>query len=109
LGEEPDPRRMPQTTSYPEEVQVAFFIYSFLPEKFEGMSGTYIGKEWTSCEFLFEVYEVEDRKTAIYFMKLLERLSVKKASKDAERKQKQKERRSMTDSGGKKYTHNVRG
>ena len=41
-------------------------------------------------------------------MKLIERIVVKNAADEAERKRKQEERKSKT-GGGKAYTHNVQG
>ena len=66
-GETPDPRRMPQETLYPEEVQVAFFIFGQLKDSFDGMSGTYLGKEWSSCEFFLNLHEIEDKKTVVFW------------------------------------------
>ena len=49
LGQEPDPAKMPlEPSEFPEEVQVAFFIYEFLEDHWEGMSGTYLGKHWNN-------------------------------------------------------------
>ena len=100
---------MPQETSYPEEVQVAFFIFGQLKDSFDGMSGTYLGKEWSSCEFFLNLHGIEDPKVIVYFMKLIERIVVKNAADEAERKRKQEERKSKTGGGGKTYTHNVKG
>ena len=108
MGQEPDPAKMPLDSSeFPEEVQVAFFMFSFLSDNWDGMSGNYMCKEWSSCQHLFEVYEVEDPKTVLFFMKLYEYVLVKYRMDKAEEKRKQEERKSQQ--GGKTYTHNVRG
>ena len=40
LGEEPDPAKMPlETLDFPSEVQVAFFIFGFLEDNWDGMTG----------------------------------------------------------------------
>ena len=110
LGEEPDPSRMPlETTAFPAEVQVAFFILDYLPDRYEGMSGTYLGKDWSSAQFFLDLYEVEDRKIDVYFMKTYEMLVVNARAEEAERKRKAEERKKTPASGGPKYTHNVRG
>jgi len=107
LGQEPDPAKMPLSLSdFPEEVQVAFFVFSFLPDHWEGMSGTYMGKHWNGVEYIFELYEIENPKVVLYFMKLYENILVNYRAEEAERKRKADERKS---GGGKNYTHNVKG
>lgn len=108
LGEEPDPTKMPlEPSDFPEEVQVAFFMFSLLPDHWEGMSGTYMGKYWDGLDYFFKVYEVEDPKTIVYFMKLYEREIVSYKANQADKKRKAEERNAK--SGGKNYTHNVKG
>ena len=108
LGQEPDPQKMPLTESdFPAEVQVAFFMFSLLSDVWEGMSGSYMGKDWSHCQQLFDIYEVEDKKTTIYFMKVYERILMNHRSEEADKKRKAEERKAK--SGGKNYTHNVQG
>jgi hypothetical protein len=108
LGTEPDPQKMPLTeSSFPTEVQVAFFMFNLLSDVWEGMSGTYCGKDWSHCSQLFDIYNVEDPKTTLYFMKLYERILMNHRSEEADRKRKAEERKAK--SGGKNYTHNVTG
>tara|TARA_B100000085_G_C18233445_1_gene386896 strand:- start:24 stop:323 length:300 start_codon:yes stop_codon:yes gene_type:complete len=99
---------MPLTPSdFPEEVQVAFFMFSLLPDHWEGMSGTYMGKYWDGIDYFFKLYEVDDVKTIIYIMKMYEAKIVNYRAEKAEAKRKQEQRKSK--SGGKNYTHNVKG
>jgi len=109
LGEQPDPQKMPLTEQdFPAEVQVAFFMLSLLSDVWEGMSGYYMGKNWASCSFLFDTYEIEDRKTTLYFMKMYERILVNYRAEQAEKKRKDEERKAKS-GGNKNYTHNVKG
>ena len=94
-------------SEFPEEVQVAFFMFSLLSDKWEGMSGTYMGKDWSQCTQLFEIYKIEDPRTTMFFMKMYEATLVKYRMEKAEEKRIQEERRAQQ--GGKTYTHNVRG
>ena len=108
LGEEPDPTKMPlEPSDFPEEVQVAFFMFSLLPDHWEGMSGTYMGKYWDGLDYFFKVYEVENPRQTLYFMKLYENEMVAYKAKKADEKRKADERKAK--SGGKNYTHNVKG
>ena len=109
LGQMPDPDKMPLEISvFPDEVQVAFFMFGMLSDRWDGASGTYMGKDWNHCDYLFSVYEIEDPKTILFFMKLYESLVIGQRMKDQENKRKADERRSKQASGT-NYTHNVRG
>ena len=104
----PDPYRMPLEMSvFPEEVQVAFFMFQLLSDKWDGMSGTYLGKDWTQCPQIFELYDVDDRRELLYFMKLYESILMEQRMRDQEQRRKAEERRAKQ--GAKNYTHNVRG
>ena len=108
LGQEPDPDKMPlEISDFPSEVQVAFFIFGFLEDVWEGASGTYLGKVWANLEYLFTLYKVEEPKTVLCIMKMYEGIIVEEKSKKAEKKRKADERRSA--GGGKNFTHNVKG
>ena len=96
-----------EISDLPSEVQVAFFIYDFLEDVWDGMSGTYLGKRWSTIEYLFKVYEIEDEKLMLMIMKLWETTVVKHRADKAEQKRKADKRRSA--GGGKNYTHNVKG
>ena len=80
---------MPLASSeFQYEVQVAFFIYDFLEDVWEGMSGTYLGKRWSNIEYLFKVHEIEDPKTMLLIMKLWESIVVQYRADKAEQKRK---------------------
>ena len=96
-----------ETSSFPEEVQVAFFMFSLLPDHYEGMSGTYMGKYWDGIDYFFKLYDVEDPRTTLFLMKLYESKIVNYRAEKAERTRKAEERKSK--SGGKNSTHNVKG
>jgi len=99
---------MPLTSSdFPEEVQVAFFIFSLLEDRWEGMSGTYMGKTWTNVGYLFSLYEVEDAKVILYIMKMYEGLIVEFKAAQSSKKLKAEERKSA--GGENNFTHNVKG
>lgn len=104
LGQEPDPNRMPMDLAeLPYEVQLAFFVYSYLPDRWEGMTGSYMGKDWSSIDSLLNIYEVEDKGFTVTLCKHLERFNIEKAHEEAER------RRKRESSKGKNFTHNVKG
>ena len=97
------------SSNFPEEVQVAFFVFSLLPDHWEGMSGTYMGKYWDGLEYIFKLYSIKDTNTIFFFMKMYESILVKVRMEDADKKRKAEERKAKSAGGGKSYTHNVRG
>jgi len=40
------------------ETQQAFNLYSFLPERWEGMNGIYLGKDATLLPYLFDLNDI---------------------------------------------------
>ena len=103
FGVEPDPQKMPLDPSvFPEEVHVAFFILSLLPDRWEGMSGTYMGKDWNSAKFLYDMYEVDDPQTITYLAKLYEGKLV--GHRAEQQKQKEKQRQAKSNSSTGKHT-----
>jgi hypothetical protein len=96
-----------ETSDFPTEVQVAFFIYGFLEDSWEGMSGTYMGKRWGGLEYLFNLYQVQEPRTVIYIMKIWEGLVVSYRAEKSDQRRKADERRSA--GGGKTFTHKVQG
>jgi hypothetical protein len=73
LGREPDPEKMPLTDAdFPVEVQVAFFIYSYMPDHWDGASGAYFGKDWSSLDAIFNIFQVEDKVFTLQLLKIIE-------------------------------------
>jgi len=97
-----------ETSEFPDEIQVAFLIFGYLSDRWDGMSGTYMGKDWSTINDLFNLFEIEDKKTLLYFMKIWESIIVTNKSEEQERKRKADERKRQH-SSGKTYTHNVQG
>ena len=59
-----------------------------------------------AVELFLKLYDVEDPKTIIFFMRLYEGLVLQKTSQDAQRERRKREQKTGV---GKNYTHNVRG
>jgi len=91
-------------TAFPSEVQVAFFMFSLLSDVWDGNVGMYLGKDWSSADFVFKTYEVESPKEILYFMKMYERELIAQRAEEADRRRKEAERKAK--SGGKNYTPN---
>lgn len=97
LNQEPDPDQMPLDTSiFPYEVQVAFFVLDLLPDRWDGMSGMYMGKDWSSADFIFKTYKIESIPTVVFFAKVYESLLVNHRAEKADKKRKADQRRNKS-------------
>lgn len=96
------------TSDFPDEVQVAFFIFTLLEDNWDGMSGTYLGKHWNSLEYFFELHKVEEKIVTLRIMKMYESMLINYRAEKAEQKRKAEERKRKSSGGGKNYTHNIR-
>lgn len=95
MGHEPDPERIPADfNEFPYLIQEVMQIYNILPGNWEGMSGTYMGKDYTLLPYLInEIYEIEDKKLVMRFLLFIDNIISKQYSekqKIAQRKNKPK-------------------
>ena len=78
----------PEISDYPIEVQEAFLIHQLLPDRWEGMSGYYMGKDMAALGTLLDIYKIKDKKTVIYFIKHIESKHSTEINKRQDRKRK---------------------
>ena len=94
LGKEPDYNKMPiDDKDFPYEVQLAFFIHSLMPDRWEGMSGSYLGKDWGALGALYDIHNIEDKRTVTFFLKNVDILVTNQINKEVEKQHKQIERK----------------
>ena len=55
----------PEMGNFPLEVQQAFLIHSLLSDRWEGMSGYYMGKDWSPLQTLLDIWGIEDKRTVV--------------------------------------------
>ena len=61
---------------FPYEVQLAFLIHDLLPDRWEGMSGSYLGKDWSAVGTLLDAYNINtDRRVVLFFIKALDNIN----------------------------------
>ena len=90
LGEEPDPDKMPpEIGNFPLEVQQAFLIHSVLPDNWDGMSGSYMGKDLSALGEILNIYEIEDKRIVFYYLSYIIRVSSASINEEVSRRQKQ--------------------
>ena len=100
-GINPDPDEMPPTMGdFPPEVQVAFLLHDLLPDRWDGMSGSYFGKYMSPLGTLLNVHEVEDKKNTIFWIKQIEARNSETINKKLQRKRKAAESKAKAGKGG---------
>ncbi len=95
-------------SAFPEEVQVAFFMYNFISDNWDGMSGTYMGKKWEELPYIFKLYKVSNPRDIFFYLQMYDNEVIKFRAEKQTQKKKADERKRQQASG-KTYTHNVKG
>lgn len=65
----------PSRGDLPYEIQIAFSIHDMLPDRWDGMSGSYFGKDLSALGTILDIYEVEDKKQCVFWLKNIEALN----------------------------------
>lgn len=72
MGWEPDEDNMPTDfATLKEESQHAVNLFNMLPDKIEGMSGTWLGKDYSCLEVFMNIFEIENRREVFERMLLV--------------------------------------
>ena len=94
MGKDPDPDEMPpETQDFPLEVQEAFLLNTMLPDRWDGASGSYMGKDWGALESLLKILKVSDWKTSTFFLKHIEAEHIVSTNESLKRSQETRARR----------------
>ena len=98
LGNEPIAEQIPADFGdFPYEIQLAINIFYILPDVFEGMSGTYMGKNYSLLPYLMdEIYKVEDKQQMMQFILLIGDIIKNQYAE----KQKARDRKAKSKKGG---------
>ncbi len=96
LGQEPNLDELPpELDDFPLEVQDSFTIHLMLPDRWDGASGQYMGKDWAALEPLLNINEIakSDRRTVCFFLKFIESASTININESLKRQQDARQRR----------------
>ena len=77
LGTTPKDSEIPvEADDLPYEVQTSLNIFSLLQDTTDSFSGTYLGKNYSGINDLFELYEVEqeDRRVVFEYIRFIDNL-----------------------------------
>ena len=96
LDKEPDPAEMPaEFNDFPKVVQDAIMIYSILPDVWEGMGGTFLGKDYSILPYLVnQVYDIQDHPQLMQFLLMINNIvSSHRAEKQRQQQAKAKSKK----------------
>ena len=73
MGWEPSEEEMPvDASSLETSAQYALILLNVLPDKWEGMSGTWMGKDYSGLAAIMDIYEIDDRREVFELLKVAE-------------------------------------
>lgn len=83
MGNDPIDDEIPvDLTDFPSMVQISFKIYEYLQDIWEGMGGTYMGKNISSIGNIFDILDIdkEDRSLMLELVVLIDSARSKQIS-----------------------------
>jgi hypothetical protein len=94
LGNEPIPEEIPlEYGDFPILVQESMQIFSILPDVWDGMSGTYMGKNYSILPYLMDtIFEVSDKQQTMQIILIIGSIVMKNRSEE----QKARDRKAKT-------------
>ncbi|TFH09056.1 MAG: hypothetical protein E4H07_06855 [Nitrosomonadales bacterium] len=73
MGNEPLEEETPLSLGdFPDDIQLAFDLYHKIQDTWEFNSGTYLGKNLTGIDGLMNILEIEDKRTALNFVLMID-------------------------------------
>jgi len=73
MGWEPDEDRIPiEASSLSIEAQQALIILNSLQDMWDGMNGTWLGKDYSGLLAVMDIYEIDDRRSVFELLKVAE-------------------------------------
>ena len=83
----------PDDSMFPLEVQEAFYVHTMLPDKWDGSSGSYMGKDWSALGDILEITGIEDKQVVCFFLKYVENANMVNINDELKRKRDAEQRR----------------
>lgn len=91
MGNDPIEEEIPvEISDLPYEVQLAYNVYNSLNDNWEGMSGSYLGKQFQGIGEVMDIMGVDDKKTTLEIILLIDACRKEYYAKQQKIKQNQK-------------------
>ena len=88
MGWEPEDDKLPiDPSTLSLEAQQTLILLNSLPDKWEGMSGSWMGKDYSGLSAIMDIYEIDDRRAVFELLQQCEH----ELGKFYQQKQKQEE------------------
>ena len=72
---------------FPFEIQEAFQVWGYLTDQWDGMSGTYFGKQMAGIKDVMELLEVSNQKEVFKLVKIIDQKYSKHVNKKEKKQQ----------------------
>lgn len=76
-----------EETIFPYEIQEAFQVWNYLTDQWDGMSGTYFGKQVAGVKDVMELLEVSNQKEIFKLVKIIDNKYAKHVNKKSKEQQ----------------------
>ena len=73
MGWEPNDTEIPRdSTELSIESQQALILLNVLPDKWDGMSGSWFGKDYSGLSAIMDIYKIEDKRIVFELLQIAE-------------------------------------
>jgi hypothetical protein len=73
MGWEPKEEELPKDPSYLSyNIQCALVLFNALPDSYAGMSGTWVGKDYSCLEYLMNIYSMDNKREIFILLRIVE-------------------------------------
>jgi hypothetical protein len=89
LGVPPNPDEFPidPFVDFDTDVQQAFYIFSILPDKVDGMAGIWLGKDYAGIGDLFDIYGVTKKRDVMDYLVYMIQVAREAHNQERERRE----------------------
>ena len=63
---------MGASADFPVTIQFAFLVWSYLTDQWDGMSGSYFGKQMSGIQDIMNILQIEDQKEVLKIVKIID-------------------------------------